>query len=156
MRKSCDETRTVIADDYKKRSYRRFDKSSLLLLFRLLGMLQQTEQFGRAKVRQEEERKIRKSFKEISKEENAILPDDGMVRKGILTVSSACSTDQLVKVCEHMFQKLSLLFSKAQQIHVLAWLLFSHPTVNMATSVKSKRECRFSKACCRGQLSYSF
>ena len=78
-------------------------------------MLQQAELLGRARVRQKEARKMRKIFKEISKEGNAMLPDDGMVRKGMLTVlreKALFSTDQLVKVCEHMLQKLSLLFFK--------------------------------------------
>ena len=72
-------------------------------------MLEQTELLGHTKKHQEEARKIRKVFKEIAKQGNSMPSDSGMLRKGVLTVSRGkafFSTDQLVQVCEHMFDEL--------------------------------------------------
>ena len=123
-------------------------------------MLQQAELLGRARVRQKEARKMRKIFKEISKEGNAMLPDDGMVRKGMLTVlreKALFSTDQLVKVCEHMFQKLSLLFFKGPADSCPSVVVIFSPNCQYGDVCEVKNESGdFQKACCRGQLSYSF
>ena len=60
-------------------------------------------------------KKIPKIFKEIAKEGSSMLPDGGMLRKGVLTVprgKALFPTDQLVQVCEHMFDKLPFVVFK--------------------------------------------
>ena len=72
-------------------------------------MLEQSELLGHARKHQEEARKIRKIFKGIAKEGNSIPSDGEILRKGVLTVSrgkALFSTDQLIQVCEHMFEEL--------------------------------------------------
>ena len=70
-------------------------------------MPEQTGLLGHARVHQKA-RKIRKLFKEIAKEENAMLQDGGLlIRKGVLTVlrgKALFSTDHLVLVCQHIRQ----------------------------------------------------
>ena len=73
-------------------------------------MLEQTELLARARKHQEEARKIRKIFKDIAKQGNSMPSNGEMLRKGVLTVArekALFSTDQLVQVCEHMFDELS-------------------------------------------------
>ena len=71
--------------------------------------MEQTELLGRARKHQKEARKIRKIFLDIDKEGKSIPSDGEMLRKGVLTVSrgqALFSTDQLIQVCEHMFEDL--------------------------------------------------
>ena len=99
---SCDETHTSIADKYEERAE---DPHSSCYD----GLMEQTELLGRARKHQEEARKIQKIFKDIAKKGNSIPSDGEMLRKGVLTVSrgkALFSTDQLIQVCEHMFDKL--------------------------------------------------
>ena len=77
--------------------------------------MEQMELLGCAKVHQEEARKIQKIFQEIAKEGSSMLPDGVMLRKGVLTMpkeKALFSTDQLVQVCEHMFDKLPFVVFK--------------------------------------------
>ena len=106
--KSCNETHTSIADEYEKRAEDPYSSC-------YDGMLEQMEPLGRARKHREEARKIRKIFKDIAKEGNSIPSDGEMLRKDVLTVSrgkALLSTDQLVQVCEHMFDELSFVAFK--------------------------------------------
>ena len=73
------------------------------------GLTEQTELLRRARKHQEEARKMQKIFLDIDKEGKSIPSDNEMLRKGVLTVSrgkALFSTDQLIQVCEHMFEDL--------------------------------------------------
>ena len=99
---SCDETHTSIADDYVERAENVDVTTNHPYSSCYYGMLEQSKLLGRA-------RKIRKIFKDIAKERNLIPSDGEMLRKGVLTVSrrkALFSTDQLIQVCEHMFEEL--------------------------------------------------
>ena len=112
---SCDETHTSSADEYEERAEDVDVTTNHPYSSCYDGMLEQTELLGRARIHQEEARKIRKIFKDIAKEGNSALPDGGMLRKGVLAVSrgkALFSTDQLVLVCEHMFDKLPFVLFK--------------------------------------------
>ena len=107
--KSCDETHTSIADEYEERAENVDVTTNHPYSSCYDGMLEQSELLGRARKHQEEARKIRKIFKDIAKEGNSIPSDDEILRKGVLTVSrgkALFSTDQLIQVCEHMFEEL--------------------------------------------------
>ena len=55
-------------------------------------------------------KKDSKIFKDITKQGNSMPSDGEMLRKGVLTVArkkALFSTDQLVQVCEHMFDALA-------------------------------------------------
>ena len=112
---NCDKTHTAIANDYQRRA-----KAVDLLTNHPYsscynGLMEKTELLNRARVHQEEARKIRKIFKDIAKEGNSIPSDGEMLRKGVLTVTrgkALFSTDQLVQVCEHMFDELPFVVFK--------------------------------------------
>ena len=100
--KSCDETYTSVADEYEERAEDPYSSC-------YDGMLKQMELLGRARKHQEEARKIQKIFNGIAEEGNSVPSDDEMLKKGVLIVSrgkALFSTDQLVQVCEHMFEEL--------------------------------------------------
>ena len=106
---SCDETHTSIADKYEERAKNVDVTTNHPYSSCYDGMLEQTELLGSARKHQEEARKIGKIFKDIAKEGNSIPSDGEMLRKGVLTVSRGkafFSIDQLVQVCEHMFDEL--------------------------------------------------
>ena len=106
---SCDETHTSIADKYEETAEDPYSSC-------YDKMLEQMELLGHARNNQEEAMKIRKIFKDIAKEGNSILSDSEMLRKGVLTVSrgkALFSTDQLVQVCEHMFDELPFVAFKS-------------------------------------------
>ena len=106
---SCDETHTSIADEYEERA-KNVDVTTTHPHSSCYDeMLEQSKLLGRARKHQEEARKIRKIFLDIDKEGKSIPADGEMLRKGGLTVSrgkALFSTDQLIQVCEHMFEDL--------------------------------------------------
>ena len=106
-------------------------------------MLEQTKLLGRARAHQPETGKI---FKVIAKKENAMLPDGGMLRNVMLIISkgkSLFSTDQLVKVCEHTFEKLLFVVFKAPaDSRPYVVIVFLHNSQYEAV-VKLKQEWRF-------------
>ena len=105
---NCSETHTSIADDYEEsRKCRRYNKPPHSSCYD--GLLEQSKLLRCARKHQEQARKIHKIFLDIDKEGKSILSDGEMLRKGVLTVSrgkALFSTDQLLHVCEHMFEGL--------------------------------------------------
>ena len=122
-----DETSTTISDDYEERAEAVYVTTKHPYSSCYDKMLEQTELLVCARVRQEEARKIRKNFKEIAKEFNG--PDSGMLRKGVLTESRGKAfflADQLVLVCEHMFDKLLfVVFKGSAEAHPYVVIVFS-------------------------------
>ena len=106
---NCGETHTSIADEYEERA-KEVDVTTIYPYSSCYdGLMEQTELLGRARKHQEEARKIRKIFLDIDKEGKSIPADGEMLRKGVLTVSKGktlFSTNQLIQVCEHMFEGL--------------------------------------------------
>ena len=126
---NCGETHTSIADDYEEsRKCRRYNNippySSCYD-----GLLEQSKLLMRARKHQEQARKIHKIFLDIDKEEKSILSDGEMLRKGVLTVSRGKAlflTDQLIHVCEHMFQGLPFVaFKGPADTHPYVVVIFS-------------------------------
>ena len=126
---NCGETHTSIADDYEEsRKCRRYNNkpphSSCYD-----GLLEQSKLLRRARKHQEQARKIRKIFLDIDKEGKSILSDGEMLRKGVLTVSrgkALFSTDQLIHVCEHMFEGLPFVaFKGPADTHPYVVVIFS-------------------------------
>ena len=114
--KSCDETHTSIADEHEERAENVDVMTNHPYSSCYDGMLKQSELLGRARKHQEEARKIQKIFFDIDKEGKSIPSDGEMLRKGVLTVSrgkALFSTDQLIQVCEHMFEDLPFVAFKA-------------------------------------------
>ena len=112
---SCDETHTSIADEYEERAKNVDVTMNHPYSSCYDGMLEQSKLLGHARQHQEEARKIRKIFNDIDKEGKSILSDGEMLRKGVLTVSrrkAPFSTDQLIQMCEHMFEDLSFVAFK--------------------------------------------
>ena len=109
---SCDETHTSIADEYEERAKNVNVTTNHPYSSCYDNLLKQSELLGRARKHQEEARKI---FNDIDKEGNSIPSDGEMLRKGVLTVSRGkvlFSTDQLIQVCEHMFEDLPFMAFK--------------------------------------------
>ena len=106
-------------------------------------MLKQSELLGRARKHQEEARKIQKIFKDIAKEGNSIPSDGGVLRKGVLTVSrgkALFSTDQLIQVCEHMFEELPFVaFKGPADARPYVVVVFS-PNCQYVRKVKTRLE----------------
>ena len=112
---SCDDTHTSIADEHKERAKNVDVTMNHPYSSCYDGMLEQSKLLGHARQHQEEARKIRKIFNDIDKEGKSILSDGEMLRKGVLTVSrrkAPFSSDQLIQVCEHMFEDLSFVAFK--------------------------------------------
>ena len=113
--KSCDETHTSIADEYEERAeavdvMTNHPYSSCY--DRDVGA---NGAAGACKNTPTRSKKNSKNLQDIAKERNSTLSDDGMSRKGVLTVSrekALFSTDQLVLVCVHMFDKLAFVLFK--------------------------------------------
>ena len=106
---SCDKAHTSIADEYEERAEDVDVTTNHPYSSCYHGLEKQTELLGHARKHQEEARKIWKIFKNIAKQGNSMPSDGGMLRKGMLTVSrekALLSIDQLVQVCEHMFEEL--------------------------------------------------
>ena len=85
--KSYAETHTAIADDYEEKAKAVDVTTNLPYSSCYKEMPEQTELLGLARVHQEEARKIRKVFREISKE-NAISPNNEMLTKDVLNIKS--------------------------------------------------------------------
>ena len=101
-----DESHTAIADNYEEQAEAVDPTTNHPNSSWYDRLMEQIELRECARVHQDEVRKI---FKEIAKEGSSMLPDCGMLRTGVLTVSrgkALFSTDQFVEVCEHMFDKL--------------------------------------------------
>ena len=112
---NCGETHTSIADEYEERAKEVDVTTTYPYSSCYDGLMEQTELLGRARKHQEEARKIRKIFLDIDKEGKSIPADGEMLRKGVLTVSrgkALFSTNQLIQVCEHMFEGLPFVVFK--------------------------------------------
>ena len=126
---NCRETRTSIADEYEERA-KNIDVTMNHPYYSCYdGMLEQSKLLGRARKHQEEARKIRKIFLNIDKEGKSIPAVDETLRKGVLTVSrgkALFSTDQLIQVCEHMFEDLPFVaFKGPTDAHPYVVVIFS-------------------------------
>ena len=109
------DTHTSIADEYEERAEAVDVTTTHPYSSCYDRMLKQTELLRRARKHQEKARKIKKVFKEIVKQGNSMPSDGEMLRKGVLTVPKRkflFSTDQLVQVCEQMFDELSFVAFK--------------------------------------------
>ena len=112
---NLDETHTAIADDYQRRAEAVTLSTSYPNSSCYDGLMEQTELLNCTRVHQEEARKIQKIFKDIAKKGNSMSSDGEMLGKGVLTVSrgkALFSTDQLIQVCEHMFDELPFVVFK--------------------------------------------
>ena len=106
---SCDDTHTSLADEYEERAKNVDVTTNHPYSSCYDGLMEQTKLLGHARKHQEEARKIRKIFLDIDKEGKSIPANGEMLRKGVLIVSrgkALFSTDQLIQVCEHMFEDL--------------------------------------------------
>ena len=85
--KSYAEIHIAIADDYEEKAEAVDVTTNVPYSSCYKKMPEQTELLGRARVHQEEARKIRKIFREISKG-NAISPNNEILSKDMLNIES--------------------------------------------------------------------